>query len=217
MRGSFPSDDQVPRRAIRLDENDVVAAAQILAWIALPHRPHAGVDLLCNWFWARRHYRGQPIPELPFKLKKPSLLGPQLEQFRRRALAGFRAGLWFEQVVMSTSDVSWFEGYHVSVRSLARRLLTPQQRREAPEETGNKFRDIWSPRKPFAHLAAAAACEIANEHERLGVAGFDLEMTLFNPVWVPAAIEQAEGRARGAASVGAFALNDLVRFRRDNF
>jgi hypothetical protein len=108
-----------------------------------------------------------------------------------------------------------FQSFDVSVRSLARRQL-PSKRRDLEAE-GNVIRDIWSKRKPVAHLAAAAANGIALEHRTNNISGFDLEMAVFNPVWVAAALEEAESRARGAALAGAFRILDLHRFHRDSF
>jgi hypothetical protein len=66
-------------------------------------------------------------------------------------------------------------------------------------------------------MAAAAANSIAAEHRVRDVAGFDLEMSVFNPVWVTAAIEEAENRAKAAVLTGAFRLEQLYQFRRDTF
>ena len=201
------------RREIILDSENVTAAAQILAWIALPHRPQSGVDLLNNWFWARRRHRREPVPDLPFDLKKPNRLGPQLETFRQRTLTAFRAGMWFETKTMSGPNrPAIFSGFDVSTRHLAYKRAG--LRDTAP---ANEIRDVWSRRKSVAHLAAGAGNAIAQVHAARGVPGFDLEMTLFDPVWVEEAISQSESRARAASLLGAFDLSKLHHFHRDTF
>lgn len=201
------------RREIELDANDVVAAAQILSWIAMPHRPQDGVDLLCQWFWARRRHRGEPIPDLPFDLKKPSRLAPQLENFRQRVCSGFRAGQWFELKTLSGPNrPAMFSNFAATTRSLAARRAGVRGTAAA-----NEIRDVWSRRKPVAHMAIAAANNIAAEHTARNVGGFDLEPTLFNPVWVGDAILEAESRASGAMATGAFDIARLYRFHRDTF
>lgn len=206
------------RRSILLDQHNVVAAAQILSWVAMPHRPQAGVDLLCNWYWARRKHRGDTVLDLPFDLKKPNRLEQQLETFRHRVLRGFRAGSWFQLRVLSAPNQStWFADFDVSIRSLARRQLPPSRRGGESEAEGNPIRDIWSRRKPIAHMAIAAGDAIAEIHLQREVPGFDLEMTLFDPVWLVAALEAAESRAHGASLVGAFDLSQMHRFYRDTF
>lgn len=201
----FPS--AADRHAIRLDDRDIVAAAQILAWIALPHRPEDGVNLLEKWFWGRRKYRGETSPPTDSDLRR-SRLEPQLEKFRQYVLCGIRAGTWFAMRTLSGPDRSpMFRKFNVTVRSLAKRRL-PSNRRDSEAE-GNVIRDIWSKRKPVAHLADAASDAIAAEHRAMNIASFDLEMTLFNSVWVAKAIDGAESRARAAALTGAFDICEL--------
>jgi hypothetical protein len=158
------------------------------------------------------------VPQLPFNLKKPSRLAPQLSTFRYKVLQGFRAGQWFELRVLSGPNrPPMFIGVDVSIRSLARRQLHPSRRGGEPEAEGNPIRDVWSRRKPLAHMAIAAMNSIAVVHEARKVRGFDLEMTLSDPVWVAEAIESSESRARTAVLTGAFRPEQLYRFHRDTF
>lgn len=107
------------------------------------------------------------------------------------------------------------QNFDVKIRSLARRQL-PGSRRDAENE-GNVIRDIWSRRKPIAHVAIAAANNIARIHQQREVGGFDLEMTVFDPAWVSETVIEAESRARAAMLTGAFKERQLYRFHRDSF
>lgn len=206
----------VERPSVRLDDWDLVAGAQILSWIARPHRPESGVELLNHWFLARRRHRGDPLPDLPFTLKKPNRIEVQVAKFRIDVIRGFRAATWFEQRTMSgPRRPPILQDFNATVRSLASRQL-PSERRDIENE-GNVIRDIWSMRKPVAHLAAAAMTAIAKLHERHDINGLDIEMTVFDPTWVQEAIVESENRARGAFLTGAFQEADLYRFHRDSF
>lgn len=156
------------------------------------------------------------MPTLPFELKKPNRIASQLGKFKMDLLRGFRAGLWFEQRTMAGPNRPvMFSNFQANIRSLARYQL-PQSQKD-PENEGNVIRDIWSRRKPISHLAIAAVTSIALFHEERDLDGLDLEMTVFDPVWVKRAIEESESQARSALLMGAFTENQLYRFNRDSF
>lgn len=203
------------RQEVRLDDWDVVAGAQILAWVAMPHRHQAGVHLLNQWFWARRRLRKESVPVLPFELGKPSRLWAQLVQFDRRVLDGFRAGVWFDrrQLAVIPGDgpiVAGLRGLGASTRQLAKSYAG----RNGIEQ-GNAIRGIWSKRRPVLHLASAAAEVLAARYADEDRQGFDLERTVFWPNWVEDTISRAEQKAEAAARYGAFQLSDFHRFHRD--
>lgn len=208
------------RRAIRLDDHDLIAGAQILGWIALPHRPHDGANLMQQWYFARRRHRGQENPALPFDLKKPNRLAPQLVQFEARCLDAFRAGLWFDKQIMRGPNV--IDGpiagvMSVSIHRLAAGRMKAKGIDPVEQGTGNAVRDIWSKRKPVAHLASALGMFLVTRSEREGQHGFDLERTVFDPVWIDEVLERAENRARHAIISGAVQPAQLHRFHRDSF
>lgn len=208
------------RRAIRLDNHDIIAAAQILAWIALPHRPHDGVNLMQQWYFARRRHRGQENPALPFDLKKPNRLEPQLVQFEARCLDAFRAGIWFDRQITRGPNVvagPIAKGMSVSIHRLAARRMRAKGIDPVEEGTGNAVRDIWSKRKPVAHLASALCMCLATRLEREDRRGFDLERTMFDPVWIDQVLKGAENKARLAIISGAVPPAQLYRFHRDSF
>lgn len=203
-------------REIRLDDRDLIAGAQILSWIALPHRPEAGVRLLEQWFWARRRFRGETVPHLPFDLNKRGRITAQLAQFEKRVLEGLRAGLWFDRRQWSALPaggpiLSGLRGMGASTRRLARLYA----QRNGIEEA-NAIRAIWSKRKPVLHLASATAEVLGARYAAEGRRGFDLERTVFWPNWVEETIERAERKAEFAARYSGFPLPGFHRFHRDN-
>lgn len=203
------------RHEVRLDDLDMVAGAQILAWIAMPHRPQPGVRLLNQWFWARRRFRKESVPDLPFELGKPNRLTSQLVQFDRRVLDAFRAGVWFDrrQWAMIPGNgplAAGMRGLGASTRQLAK----SHAGRNGIEQ-GNAIRAIWSKRKPVLHLASAAVEVLAARYADEERQGFDLERTVFWPNWVADTINRAEQKAEAAARYGTFQLSDFHRFHRD--
>lgn len=207
----------IARRSLRLHEWDVAAGAQILAWVAYPHRPEHGVKLLENWFWARRVFRKEAIPELPFPLKKRNRLEAQLRQFEHNFLNGIRAGLWFQRHCFAKVPgegplASTIRCWGASIRRLA--LSQSDRRGTAP---ANEIRRIWSQRKPVLHLAQAAGEMIAELHHEEGRRCFNLERTVFQPNWVNRTLERSEGLAQLAAKLDAFPLGGFYRFHRDSF
>jgi len=205
----------------------MVAGAQILAWIAMPHRPQPGVRLLNQWFWARRRFRKERVPVLPFELGKPNRITAQLVQFDRRVLDAFRAGAWFDRrrvfdhwrwidrekltvLPEGSPIVAGLRGFGASTRQLAKSYAG----RNGIEQ-GNAIRAIWSRRKPVLHLASAAAEVLAARYADENRQGFDLERTVFWPNWVADTIDRAEQKAEAAARYGVFPLSDFHRFHRD--
>ena len=210
------------RLEIRRDDRDLIAGAQILAWIAMPHRPQPGVHLLEQWFWARRRYRKESVPPLPFDLSKPGRLTLQLAQFNRRVIEGFRAGIWFDQrclfhrrcLAAMPGDgpiLTGLLGMGVSTRGLA----TMYANRTGVEQN-NAIRAIWSKRKPVLHRASAAAEVLAARYADEDRRGFDLERTVFWPNWVAETIDRAGQKADFAARHGGFQPSGFYRFHRDN-
>jgi len=83
------------RPVVRVTDNDLIAAMQILACIARPHRPASGGELLQMWFWSRKHYRREKLPELgelQFLKKKWSQqnrIEPKLKTFSKDLFNAF--------------------------------------------------------------------------------------------------------------------------------
>ena len=205
------------QREIRLDDRDLIAGAQILAWIAMPHRPQPGVHLLEQWYWSRRRYRKENVPSLPYNLSKQSRITLQLAQFNRRLLEGLRAGVWFERRCLAAVPgdgpiTTVLRGMGASTRQLARMYAN-----RTGVEQSNAIRDIWSRRKPVLHLASAAAQVLAVRYADEDRRGFDLERTIFWPNWVADTIDVAGQKAKFAAKHGGFSYSGFYRFHRDNY
>lgn len=207
---------QIWLREIRLDDDDLIAGAQILAWIAMPHRPQPGVRLLEQWYLARRRYRNETVPALPFPLSKQGRITAQLAHLNRRVLEGFRAGIWFDRRCFAVLPgdgpiLSGLRGMGASTRQLAKSYADGNG-----IEQGNAIRAIWSKRKPVLHLASAAAEVLASRYADEDRHGFDLERTVFWPNWVAETIDRAGQKAEFAARFGAFSQSGFYRFHRDN-
>ena len=203
-------------REIRLDNRDMVAGAQILAWIAMPHRPQPGVHLLNQWFWARRRFRKEGIPPLPFELRKQNRLSLQLAQFNKRVLDGFRAGIWFDRRCWSVLPGEGAISIGLRGMGASTRRLAQSYSERTGIEPSNAIRAIWSKRKPVLHLASATAHVLAERFADEDRRGFDLERTLFWPNWVAETIERAGEKAGFASRYGGFELCSFYRFHRDN-
>lgn len=212
------NDGLAERRAIRLDARDMVAGAQILSWIALPHRPAHGVALLNHWYWARRRFRKEGVPALPFTLKKLNRIEGQLQNFNARVSDAFLAGVWLQRRSFSALPgeggpiASMLKAWGASTKSQAQRRAVLRGTAQSQE-----IRDIWSRRKPVLHLAWAAGETLADRYHCEGRQGFDLERTVFWPDWVPATIDRAEQIASQVCRFGAFDPGQFHRFHRDSF
>ncbi|WP_271439759.1 hypothetical protein [Pontixanthobacter luteolus] len=171
------------RPIVRVTENDLLAAMQILACIARPHNQgklEAGGKLLQAWFFARKRFRGEPTPGLDFlhpKSFQRSRIEPKLKTFSEDLWKAFEAARWLQAIILSSArdQHCWFQGFsHVTLRSLAANKWNTAPNRQAgfqsgeltetiPEEddAGNIRKSIWWKRRPIVHMALAAANEIA--------------------------------------------------------
>ena len=204
------------RPEIRLDDNDVVAAAQILSWVARPHRPESGVDLLQHWYWRLFQIRGREVPELPFDLRARKRIEAQFKRLEIDCIAGFRAGMWLQWKILDHSECSWFANFSMSTRELSRRRAAAKHpAREEYRNPDNEIRDIWSRRKPIAHLALSAGNAIASWLAKRDLQGFGLSGAMLQPDWVAEAIEKSEDWFRPASRF--IEPSQFVRFHRDTF
>lgn len=205
------------RQEIRLDDADLVAAAQILAWIARPSHPEHGTHLMEQWFYARRRFRREPVPPLPFEVGRRCRITSQLALFNQRLLEGFRAGLWFNRRCCSTLPVAspFAQQFSAAWGSSTRQMAKLYADRNGIEQC-NAIRAIWSRRKPVLHLAWAAAEVLSERYRDEARRGFNLERTVFWPNWVDETIKRAERKADFAALYCGFPLSGFYRFHRDN-
>lgn len=214
------------RRLILLDRNDVVCAAQILGWVAYPHRPEHGVNLLNQWFYSRRRSRGEEIPPLPFDLKKKNRIESQLPKLQESVLDGLRSGIWFNRRMMNALNRDELDGgilngiveaLSMSTRSLATNRAERKEHLDIYGDTGNEIRKIWTKRKPVLHLALAAGNAIAEAYYKEDRRGFDLGRTVFQPDWLDDVFNAAESHAIWADKHCDFELKNFYKFERDSF
>jgi hypothetical protein len=182
----------------RLDDNDTIAAAQILSWIARPHRRlESSFSLL-----------------LPSE-KKPYIVESQRPAFRKDFLRGLEAGRWFDAKALA-ADPDWesrtlFPPEHSSTRRMARRSAS---RLNLDED--NAIKRVWSKRKPIAHIASAARTALVTK-SLVNDLLLDPWAFVADPDWVQGVIHEAERRLALACEVGAFDASGFVQFHRDNF
>lgn len=208
----------------RLDDDDTIAAAQILSWIARPHRSASGLSLL-----------------LPSE-KKPNRVQSQRPAFQKDFLRGLDAGGWFDAKITAHMDPdgeskTLFPEEFWTTRKMAERSVS-----KLVVEKSNAIKRMWSNRKQIAHLASAVRQTLLDKfmydpqpkvprpliyaHLRPFTSTTrprpdlpDLEPRLFvaDPDWVQDVIHEAERRLALACEVGAFDAAGFVQFHRDNF
>jgi hypothetical protein len=203
------------RREIRLDDHDVLAAAQILSWIARPHRPESGMKVLNHWYVELQRDRGKVVPDLPFNLMRRNRIEAQFRRLEADCLIGFRAGTWLNWKILSAAPGPWLGGINVSTRELGRRRASARQAKPENETPNNEIRSIWSKRKPVAHLALAAANSIGARYAAHDLRGFGLSWTILNPDWVADALARSEDWFRSASRH--MDADQFYRFHRDTF
>jgi hypothetical protein len=141
---------------------------------------------------------------------KRSRIEAQFRRFESVCLNGLRAGIWFNWKLVTHAPGPWFEQFDRSIRQLASRRASARK-----TEVSNEIRDIWSKRKPVAHLALSAANAIGRLHQTNNWAGFGLAGTLLAPTWVSEAINQSEEWFRSGSTV--MEPSQFYHFRRDTF
>lgn len=181
----------------RLDDDDTIAAAQILSWIARPHRPASGLSLL-----------------LPSE-KKPNRVDSQRPAFQKDFLRGLQAGVWFDAKVLA-KDPDWesktlFDPEHSTTRKMAKRSVGGLE-----VEKSNAIKRVWTNRQRVAHLASAVRTALVTKSS---VDDLPLDPWAFvaDPDWVHDVINEAELKLEPAFKVGAFDPLGFVQFHRDNF
>ncbi len=187
------------RREIRLHDDDRVAGAQILSWIAWPHRHEYGVALL--------------DPHCA-QSKKPGRIKLQLAQFRMKLLDGFVAGGWFDYKILAAApdlaERSLFSKQKLTTRQLAKRWGIADGK-----ELGNSIRSVWPKRMPVVHLASAARTILTVKCFIDEIAL--LPESLLDPSWVKETVDLAEMRLGEGVKLGAFEAAHFHRFHRDTF
>jgi hypothetical protein len=195
------------RRSIHLDQDDVVAAAQILSWIARPNRPESGVKVLNHWYHANQKKLGRPIPPLPFDLMKPNRIETQFIKLQADCLIALEAGQWFNVTILRNCPHPWFESYKQSVTRLSHNRAEHRQ-----TDKSNELRDVWIKRKPVLHLCLSAGNALGRWLQERDLFGFGLAGAMIEPTWVDEAVEWSEKWARSIPNQIEF--ENTIRFHR---
>lgn len=194
------------RQSVQLDDADLIAAAQILGWLAFPARPEHGVKTIQQWAIRRQQARGEFQGEPPFPMDKPNRLQQRIDTLNHQLRRRLRAGDWLAQRM----------GKKANLRIIPGRGLRALARRESNlHEVPNLVRDYWTNSVPVIHLAKASLFAIIAAYQREGRAGWHLERTIFWPDWVPEAIEQSEQTARWTVKLKLAEPERLIRFHRE--
>lgn len=194
------------RQSVQLDDADIIAAAQILGWLAFPARPEHGVKTIQQWAIRRQQARGEFKGEPPFLMDKPNRLQQRIDTLNHQLRRRLRAGDWLAQRMGKQANLRIIPGR--GLRALARRESTLH-------EVPNLVRDYWTNSIPVIHLAKSSLFAIIAAYQREGRDGWHLERTIFWPDWVPEAIEQSEGAARWTVKLELAEQEKLIRFHRD--
>jgi hypothetical protein len=205
---------EIHRRKIYLDAGELAAGAEILGYIARPHRPESVIKVIDGWL---------------NQTEKPSRLRPKIDTLVKDLLNGFEAARWLQRAILSGAantkkivlletgqklNVSGFPGSWpvTSLRSSALKKTYDV------EGTGNTIRDIWSRRKPILHLALAAGNEIGKLNKSKAVSGLDINLAVTDWSWVKPTLVQAEGWAVSAQQLSILPLALPWHFlQRDSF
>lgn len=196
------------RSVVRVTDNDLVAAMQILACIARPHRPASAGELMQQWLWARKRYRKEGLPaDLEIAVPDKNVIESKLVALAKDISAGLEAGEWLQMKWAACSDGVLVRAMGASIRQQAARKWNEEHRAGIKQGQGHvTSRDdqtaiakqrIWTKRRPVAHMSLAVrdiAAEVFKETPR------ELEALLFNPTWINDALARAETYAEVAVS-----------------
>ena len=197
------------RPAVRLDDDDMIAGAQILAWIARPHRPDSAMKILDHWRRELQRGWGRPDPVPGASLMRRNLIERQFRRLEWQCLGGFRAGQWFQTAILQRAPHPWFDAFTDGVTRLATARVDG-----GASAISNEMR-AWSNRKPVAHLCLSSGNALGRWLYHRELHGFGLSGALLHPTWVSEAIDMSEQWARDMP--GQIDVRKAVRFHRDTF
>lgn len=195
------------RPTVRVTNRDLVAAMQILACIARPHRPASAGELMQQWFWARKRYRREGFPpELEIRIPDKDRIAPKLNKLSTDIKDALRAGEWL--MLQWSAKATERNGAVVkgaSVRALAARQWNLEHAAQIAadgdwidsrdDRTSSVRQRIWFKRRPVAPMALAVRQELREKYPD-GLP--DLEAVVFDPTWVAGALDRAEGYTAAA-------------------
>lgn len=200
------------RQQITLASDDTAAAAQILAWIARPHRQEDSERILRQFVMKYAQMAGWTPPD-GLALDKPSRLEPRLLKLQGDIQKAFEAARWFQAMVLRGDGTDPFSNFDkISKRKLA---ASYSRYRQDEQAIGPTIQRLWKKREAVAHMCIAAGNSIGRLHVERGQKGLDLRLPMCHASeWVSDAIAQAEGWARTANSWGIIDEDYLIHFDR---
>ena len=206
------------RPIVRVTDNDLTAAMQILACIARPNRPASAGELMQQWFWARKRYRREGLPDdLEVPIPDKDRIEAKLPALTKDIGNGLEAGRWFKTKWMAESDGIITKAFGRSIREQGAQRWNVEHQADIKrgqghatsrdDQTATAKQRIWIKRRPVAHMALAVGNEMGG-----GIA--DLEELLFDPSWVKASLERAEAYAKVAIQLEILKPGEPWRFIR---
>jgi hypothetical protein len=199
------------RREVILAHDDTAAAAQILAWIARPHR-QADAEIVLKQFVMKYAQMAGWTPD-GVVLERPSRLEPRLLTLQGDVQKAIETARWFQAIALRGDKSAAFTKFRpISKRELAADYSGYRQDEDA---IGPKIQRLWKTREPVVHLCLAACNAIGRMQLERAQKGLDLRLPMFHAgEWVGEAIAQAEGWARTASAFGIVGENSLIHFSR---
>jgi hypothetical protein len=207
------------RPIVRVTHDDCTAALQIIACIARPKRPASAGELMQQWFWARKRYRREGLPEcLEIKIPDKNKITAKLPALRKDILNAWESGRWLLRRCAADCGGEVADRYGASFRQLGakhwndthRRGITKGDLSEASssrDESAVAKQIIWTKRRPVAHMALAVLSTMRQELDTL-------EELTFDTSWVSEALDVAEVWADNAISLGILKPEEPWRFLR---
>jgi hypothetical protein len=206
------------RPIVRVSDDDRFAAMQILACIARPNRPASAGELMQQWYWARKRYRRDGLPDdLAVPIPDKDRIEAKLPALAKDLGNGLEAGRWFKEKWMAESDGVIVKAFGKSLRQQGAQRWNADHRADIKrgqghatsrdDQTATAKQRIWIKRRPVAHMALAVGNE---RHKGLS----DLEELVFNTAWVQASLEQAEAYADVAVRLRILKPGEPWRFIR---
>lgn len=192
------------RHIVKISCDDSLAALQILAFLAYPHRPEFGLDTLLDWAAHRSNRNGGTGWPTNDKWDRVHRKLWRLDDMVKRRLQG---AYWLRLMINHKAGIAV---HAAGQRACARRFGAKDTHDEK-----NVIRLYWDQTRSVAHLGLATgdAIMFANSaQERTGP--WDLTRVAFRADWIPRALQMAEENAANADRFGVVPLAQAVEFRR---
>lgn len=199
------------RRTIILSDDDTMAALQILAHLAYPHRADFALETLRQWVVCLGDLgdgAGIKKSRVEDKIRRLD------DMVKRRLIGAYWLRLQINRKVSCLKGAELLKAHSAGQRECAR-LFGHGNASET-----NVIRTYWTETRKVAHLGLATGDTIllASSPEERMERTWNLGRVAFRPDWVKFALPMAETNAEVAARFGIIPLDDAVRFvRRDTF